>query len=239
MNRVIKVAFFVFAAFFFQNILAQNRLQDSVLITPADTSAALQDTVIASTGKIKFKVKVNSVQSDSTAVKHREPNRIVWMGAIAPGLGQILNHKYWKLPIVYGGFLTCAYAITWYGSRYTQYKNAYLAISDGNPKNDYLYLEILPTGTTVQDFGGEANFKNVLNTAQNSFRRYRDLSILISVGYYALTVLDAYVDAQLFDFDITPDLSMHISPNINTGSINSAGIRQTSNYGVLFSFNIK
>ena len=167
--------------------------------------------------------------SDTLRFKGADVNKVVWFGAIIPGMGQILNRKYWKLPIVYGGFLVCAYAITWNGTQYNSYKNAYRDIMDNNPKTNS-YLDLLPKGYTLENFpGGEAYLTQRLKSGQDRYRRYRDLSVLISVLYYGLTVLDAYVDAQLFNFDISPDLSMRVSPAV----INSAQIQSPKNTNAL------
>lgn len=155
-----------------------------------------------------------------------DPAKVVWMGAIIPGYGQIMNRKYWKLPLVYGGFLGCAYAITWNGSRYQSYKTAYRDIIDKDPQTNS-FIEILPRGYTVESFGGISTYTNVLKTGQDKFRRYRDLSIIFTVGYYAITLIDAYVDAQLFDFDISPDLTLRFQPTLiqNNGFSNTLGMQ--------------
>lgn len=141
-----------------------------------------------------------------------DPLKSVWMGAIIPGYGQIANRKYWKLPIVYGGFLGFAYAIGWNNSRYTSYKNGYRDISDSDPLTNY-HIKILPRGYTLETYpGGVSTYQARLKTGMETFRRYRDLSILLSVGYYALVLLEAYVDAQLYDFDISPDLVLNVVP---------------------------
>lgn len=154
-----------------------------------------------------------------------DPIKSVWMGAIIPGYGQILNKKYWKLPIVYGGFLGCAYAITWNSGMYNSYKTAYLDIHRYNNDENYRtivdkntsvvsFYQIIPKGYTISDFGSSADYENKLNSQQSFYRRYRDLSIIATIGFYALTLVDAYVDAQLYDFDISPDLSMHLQPTL-------------------------
>ena len=192
------------------------------------------------TTKLKLKTdSLNNVQqkptlsgvSDTlkTGVFKPDPVKVVWMGAIIPGYGQILNKKYWKLPIVYGGFMGCAYAISWNDGKYQTYKTAYRDIllyasdpvfkanADKNP-GSVSFLQILPKGYTVDNLGGVSGFTSILKTKQDGFRRYRDLSIILSVGYYALTLVDAYVDAQLSDFDISPDLSLRVQPTlINNG----------------------
>lgn len=149
----------------------------------------------------------------------KKPNaqRAVWLGAILPGAGQIYNQSYWKLPIVYGAFIGCGYAIGFNNTRYSSYKQAYRDIlSDEVLSTDPLrsYNAILPEGYTVDRMGGRATYTQTLQRYQNNFRRYRDLSIVATVVVYALSLVDAFVDAQLFDFDISPDLSLQIEPQI-------------------------
>ncbi len=151
-----------------------------------------------------------------------DPMKSVWLGAIVPGLGQIYNRKYWKLPIVYGGFLGCAYAISWNNGMYTDYKNAYRDIIDNDP-NTNSFMDILPEGYTIESLGGMSSYQQVLQTSMNTYRRYRDLSIVVTIGFYALTLIDAYVDAQLYDFDISPDLSLNVQPVIYKDEYNKHG----------------
>ena len=150
-----------------------------------------------------------------------DPMRAVWMGAIIPGYGQIYNRSYWKLPIVYGGFIGCAYAISYTGGRYSDYKTAYrdiyTDISAGTVSEDpsKSYIAILPEGYSLDYVGGANQWKQTLQSRQTQWRRYRDYCIVATIAVYALSLIDAYVDAQLFDFDISPDLSMSIEPAIN------------------------
>lgn len=160
---------------------------------------------------------VDSVRTEIVAKPQKfkpDPSRSIWMGAIIPGYGQIVNKKYWKLPIVYGGFLGFAYAISWNNSRYTSYKNAYRDILLDDRSNPVLtsYMDILPKGYTIDMLGGWDTYTATLKTRQDIFRRYRDLSIILSVGYYALVLVEAFVDAQMYDFDISPDLVLNVMP---------------------------
>lgn len=168
------------------------------------------------------------VHADSTAHNHRaaeptagewrpDPLRAVWMGLIIPGYGQIYNRSYWKLPIVYGGLMGCAYAISWTNGRYESYKEAYRDIStDTELSTDPTrsYNAVLPNGYTIASMGGRTTYTRYLQNQQNSARRFRDISIVATVVVYALSLIDAYVDAQLFDFDISEDLSVGITPEV-------------------------
>ena len=142
-----------------------------------------------------------------------DPVQAIWLGAVIPGYGQILNRKYWKLPIVYGGFLGCFYAINWNSNRFVSYKNAYLDITDGDDRTNS-YLEIIPPGYTIDSYGGTAAFTNLLKSGMDRARYNRDLSIIVTIAYYGLTLIDAFVDAHLYDFDISPDLSFKLRPSI-------------------------
>jgi hypothetical protein len=211
------------------SVSVQARVVDSIKVQlPKDTIARIFEKAVAP-------AKIVSA-SDSAKLKVFKPNpgKVVWMATIIPGYGQILNKKYWKLPLVYGGFLGCAYAISWNSNQYNSYKNAYLDLytynhSDINYKNavdknkaNVSFYQILPKGYTIADFQGYTEFEKTLKTRQDFYRRYRDLSIIATIGYYALTIIDAYVDAQLYDFDISPDLSMRVQPAlIKNGSGNN------------------
>lgn len=140
-----------------------------------------------------------------------DPIRAMWLGLVFPGGGQIYNRKYWKLPIIYGGFLGCVYALTWNTQMLHDYSQAYLDIMDSDP-NTKSYEKMLPIGYDIS--GREERFKNIFKNKKNFFRRNRDLSIFAFAGVYLLAVIDAYVDAELSTFDISDDLSLHLEPTI-------------------------
>ncbi|MDL2323020.1 DUF5683 domain-containing protein [Bacteroidales bacterium OttesenSCG-928-A17] len=174
------------------------------------------------------------------------PNKAVIYAAVFPGLGQIYNRKYWKLPLVYGSVIGCAYAITWNGGQYSGYKDAYsdfrYAINytgkpeDFDPKRnsweDYIYIMNINTTDLSDGSAWNSNtvnrFSQVLKSRRDRFRRYRDLSYIVSVGFYAIWIIDAYVDAQLFSFDISEDLSLNVQPVIlekTTVNKNTVGLQ--------------
>ena len=159
-------------------------------------------------------------QQDSVFFKKPDANKAVWLGVIFPGAGQIYNKSYWKLPIVYGAFMGCGYAINWTSNRHSNYKTAYLDlyndIQAGSVSEDpsKSYIAVIPDGYNLERVGGQDRWMNTLKNQQNIYRRYRDYSILATVVVYALSLVDAYVDAQLFDYDISPDLTLNVEPQI-------------------------
>lgn len=140
------------------------------------------------------------------------PKRALWLAIVLPGAGQVYNRKYWKLPIFYGGFVGCIYAMTWNNQMYHDYAQAYIDIMDNDPTTQS-YNNFLHLGTTITP-ANEERYKNIFKQRKDRYRRWRDLSIFTTIAVYALSVIDAYVDASLSDFDISDDLSLHIAPTI-------------------------
>lgn len=177
--------------------------QDSIYYQPDTTKASEED----------FKYYVD-------LTKKPDAVKAVWLGAICPGAGQIYNKSYWKLPIVYGAFMGCGYAVSMMQNRYSGYKRAYLDLYRDNEAGTVTedpsksYIAVIPEGYDLARVGGASTWMNTLKNRQSIYRRYRDYSILATVVVYALSLIDAYVDAQLFDYDISPDLSLYVEPQI-------------------------
>lgn len=139
------------------------------------------------------------------------PTTATWLALVIPGGGQIYNRKYWKLPIYYGGFAGCAYALTWNGKMYKDYSQAYKDAV--NEKWDSSSItDLLPPGYI--DKVSKTQLTETLRKRKDTYRRYRDMSIFAFIGVYLLSVIDAYVDAELSNFDISPDLSMKVEPAV-------------------------
>lgn len=176
-------------------------------------------------------LKAQSVPADSLqkVVNPKQwipnPTKATWLALVIPGGGQIYNRKYWKLPIFYGGFAGCAYALSWNNRMYKDYSTAYKDAANGNWDSTSI-TDLLPPGYKYS----ESQLMETLRKRKDTYRRYRDLSIFAFIGVYLLSVVDAYVDAELSNFDISPDLSMRVEPaiisNRMTGSSkNSVGVQ--------------
>ena len=138
---------------------------------------------------------------------------LLW--ALLPGGGQIYNRKYWKLPIVWGAFMTCYYSVTWNHRQYQDYHAAYRDLSSEDPSKNTSWLAFAPAGAKAEDYKTyQSTLKSTLKRGNDFYRRYRDLSILASILVYGLSILDAYVDAELYTFDISPDLSLRVAPEV-------------------------
>lgn len=187
--------------------------------------AAIADSIISENIKAENAV----IQKDSVkapkpkrdwATWHPQPKRALWLAIVLPGAGQIYNRKYWKLPIVYGGFLGCIYAMRWNNQMYKDYSQAYMDIMDNDP-NTQSYNKFLHLGATIDD-SNKSTYENLFKRRKDYYRKYRDLSMFCLIGVYALSVIDAYVDASLSEFDISKDLSLKVEPAVmnNHSSLN-------------------
>lgn len=183
---------------------------------------------VAITGEGEFSMENDSLYVfafDSTKIAYEQPEwverkfefvpdpkRAVWLSALFPGLGQIYNRRYWKLPIVVGGYLGLAYAMNWNSTMLKDYTNAYADIMDNDP-NTKSYMDFFPPSVKEENID-RTWLTNVLKNRKDYFRRNRDLCVICMVGVYLIAMVDAYVDASLAHFDISPDLSLDWAPTL-------------------------
>jgi hypothetical protein len=130
-----------------------------------------------------------------TYAQRYNPRKALLYAAVLPGAGQIYNKKYWKLPLVYGGFIATGYAINFYQDGYQQYKGELFDLLDSDE-----FLS--PSGFT----------EDQLRTIVDRYRRQRDFMIIVMAGVYVLQMIDAHVDAHLKEFDLNPDLHVRVVP---------------------------
>ena len=130
------------------------------------------------------------------------PKTAAFFSAAFPGLGQIYNNSQWKLPIIYGGFITMSYFINWNDKKYQQYRNA-------------LFDKINPTGIITNPLA-QVGSVDALRKGVNYFRRNRDYLMILTAGLYLLQIAEAHVEAHLMEFDISEDLSANIEPHIKS-----------------------
>lgn len=153
---------------------------------------------------------------DTAAFKPNSTRAVIY-SAMFPGLGQIYNRKYWKLPLVYGAFIGCYYAINWNNSQYTSYKKAFVDFNafTGGDETARFWKDYVPYSyPDIEEWTADqkSKFRSRLQSGKDYYRHYRDMSWVVTIGVYAICMIDAYVDAQLFDFDVSPDLSMRAAP---------------------------
>lgn len=158
-----------------------------LLISSHNSLAQVQD----STNQQANDTKVPSNQD----FKEHSPKKAALMSTFLPGLGQIYNKKYWKVPVIYAGEATLLYFYHWNNIRYIEYNKAYIDLVNGN----------------IADYKGVTS-SDRLKQAKDYYRRYRDLNIIGMFALYVLNIIDASVDAHLYHFDVSKDLSLSIQP---------------------------
>ena len=141
-----------------------------------------------------------SQKNDSLEVKYHSPHKATIYAMVLPGLGQAYNKKYWKIPVVYAGFATLAYFIFNNRNEYVKYRDAYDYVTQGDTlfpiNNEY-----------VNKYDQEQ-----LLSGRDYYRRNLEFTYILTGLWYIITVLDATVDAHLFDYDISNDLSLRFKP---------------------------
>lgn len=165
--------------------------------------------------------------TDSVLRKKHSPT-VAGCLSIIPGAGQIYNKKYWKLPIVYVSLGISSYFLFDFAHKMTQYKKEFINRRDGN-------ISLLrPEYAIYSD-------ENIL-ASKNTYRRRMEIAIAVTAILYVLNIVDAVVDAHLFFFDISDDLSMRVTPQINQNYYNSLVYQPNQtrfNYGMNLTLNFK
>ncbi|MBK8883493.1 MAG: hypothetical protein IPN67_14215 [Bacteroidales bacterium] len=170
-----------------------------------------------------------------------EPLKATMLAVALPGAGQIYNRKFWKIPVVYAGFGALFYTAGFNGKNYTTYMKAYQDFTDAIPQTDS-YLKLIPDNPEdydpvlhpdTYDPSSASYYQDGLLRMVDYYKRYRDLSYIGIAAWYLISILDANVDASLFDFDVTDNLDLSLAPVLMplpggyTGAGLSASIRLT------------
>jgi len=166
------------------------------------------DSIVSDTGSLikvtaeKEQVVKKSSKTDTAKIRLHSPKKAAWMSAALPGLGQIYNKKYWKVPVIYVGFGVIGYLGYNYYTKFNKYKDT------------YLYRSALDT--TVTDYFPEIMSKDILYENWNYYRRNFELTCIVGSLFYILNIIDASVDGHLYKFDISDDLSLKVEPEMNS-----------------------
>ena len=186
--------------------------QEDSILTALDSIAVADSKVLTADDTTSVMQSKKSRQKRDWTTWKPNPQRALWLALVIPGAGQIYNRKYWKLPLIYGGFMGCIYALSWNNMMYKDYSQAYLDIMDDDP-GTASYNKFLHLGVQI-DQSNEDRYKKLFKNRKDKYRRWRDLSFFAMLGVYALSVIDAYVDAELSEFDISKDLSLRVTPAV-------------------------
>ncbi len=218
-NSVIRFSYAMMAmilAISVKPLTAQEIPADTSLVTPLMVQPAMPmdvaDTVTVDVDNLAPD-SIPALPADSIPEKEiHSPKKAAIYSAVLPGLGQAYNRKYWKIPLVYGGFAAFGYFIDWNNDNYRISKNAYLDLTDTDENtNSFMNLKYIEyydlTNPTMVE-----RLKDGLIKRQDYYRRNRDLLVILTVAFYGLNIIDASVDAHFFDWDISDDLTMNLKP---------------------------
>jgi hypothetical protein len=147
------------------------------------------------------KITADTVIADSTLEKLHSPVKAAVMSICLPGLGQVYNKKYWKVPIIYAGLGVMTYFIVTNARYYSQYKKAYVESVNNDSTGQY------------QDLVNKYSAQDLLN-AREYYRRNLEMTCIITGVWYILNIVDAAVDAHLFTYNISKDISLKVDPVI-------------------------
>ncbi|MBC9796065.1 DUF5683 domain-containing protein [Sinomicrobium weinanense] len=159
---------------------------------------------------VENRVVIDSIIPEKHTIDPLSPSKAAFYSAILPGLGQIYNKRYWKVPLVYGAIGTGLYFYVTNKDQYHRYRNAYKRRLAGFNDDEFYNID----GTPNEDGSPDVSM-DALRRAQEYYQRYKDLSLLITIGLYALNIIDANVDAHLKQHNIGEDLTLRpmIIPN--------------------------
>ena len=172
----------------------------------------------------------DTVVIEMVAPEH-SPRKAALFSAALPGLGQIYNKKYWKVPIIYGGFMIMGYLVIWNNDQYQVYRRARIAVEAGQPDESPF--------ANAEDARLRRVDARSLGRAVDEARRDRDYTIILTAALYGFNIMDAIVDAHLIEFDVNPDLSFNLEPTAGSRLAYDHPVPSLPYAGVAFTVHIK
>jgi len=171
----------------FISLFLSSYAQEEITVIPDSTAVAdEQDTVLIESYSRRF-----------------NPRKALLFSAVLPGMGQVYNKKYWKVPIVYGGLMLGVYVVNTYQNQYLQYKSELFSLLNDN------------TLTTSESGFNQEQLRSIITKT----RRQRDYFSIITVIWYMLQIMDAHVDAHLKEFDLNPQLRVKVEPMVESDQL--------------------
>ena len=210
-GRLIPLFFFLFVIF----AMAQEENTNDKDLDSLQTSLK-EDGIVIQDSLFKKRKPINPLA----------PSKAAFLSAVLPGLGQIYNRRYWKVPIVYAVIGTGIYSYVYNDDLYDRFRAAFKRRQAGFKDDEFWDLRTPDDGMfpATPDLDQED-----LENQQDRFQRDRDLALLVTIAMYALNIVDANVDAHLKQFNVDEDLSFDIRPYLDVNPITN-----TPNYGVAF-----
>ena len=174
----------------------------------------VNDSILQTRDSIRVN-KNGKIITIASYAKRYQPRKALLYAAVLPGAGQVYNKKYWKLPLVYGGFYAITYGVVYYNNAYTKYKSELFGVLETKSATS-------PSGFTEEQ----------LRTIIDETRRQRDFFIIMDAFMYIIQMVDAHVDAHLKEFDLNPQLKVSLTPTVQQNALTGS----TSGFSLTFKF---
>ncbi|MDR1274347.1 MAG: DUF5683 domain-containing protein [Odoribacteraceae bacterium] len=192
-----------------------------IILSPAPGAASPRDTLVPSSAgggtfggtavaPVAFKAK-----------KSHSPRKATLMAMALPGLGQLYNDHWWKLPVLYGGAAAAVYGFSWNNRSYKTYRDAFVAYTRymnakaADPALPYPrpngWDKLFKPGGSAENINPQ-RFQDILKDRKNGFKRDRDMLLIVMGGIYVIQILDATVFAHFYEYEISEDLSLRVLP---------------------------
>ncbi len=196
-------------------------------------SAQDKDATATAKDSLKTDLKKEGIVVQDSIFEKRKPfnplapSKAAFYSAILPGLGQVYNKRYWKVPIVYAVIGTGVYAYTYNDDLYDRFRTAFKRRQAGFTDDEFYDVN----GDNAVGSAPDLDTGD-LERQQENYQRDRDLALVVTIAMYALNIIDANVDSHLKQFNIDEDLSMDVQPYLDLNPITN-----NPNYGITFTIN--
>ena len=215
MRKILKICFVAAIVLLFRSVdVAGQEPVDSVTVSKYTESDIIY---ISETTDL---TKIFPTDSLNIYLTH-SPAKAAIMSAVVPGLGQIYNKKYWKLPIVYLAIGISVERFIKFQNDFNRFRRAYIDINDNDPYTNYHKTIGFPSSYP------EDQMRQIITKRKDMLRTWRDYAIVAVVATYALNIIDANVDAHLMDFSLDDNISLNIQPCFLENDVKSKKIGLT------------
>lgn len=195
-----------------ESVETQSPTAGNPVVTPTQQSGKTPDGTKASSGELPFVKRM-------TRWFTRYPNSsVALICSIVPGGGQLYNQRYWKIPIVLSAMTAGVYAVTWNQRLYREYHTAYADLLSEHPLEHTSWQAFIPANADPSKYVTDGNLRSRLERGSKQYKESRDLSVVLTVALYLLSALDAYVDAELYYFDVSPRLTIDMGEELRDKS---------------------
>ena len=198
------------------------------IVTILTTSAQENDSIPQAKDSLAIDLKEKGIEVQEVVkqkpINPLAPSKAAFYSAVLPGLGQVYNKRYWKVPIVYAVLGLGVYSYKYNDDYYDRFRTAFKSRQAGFTDDEFYDIN----GDNAEGADPDLDMDD-LERQQENFQRDRDLALVITIAMYALNIIDANVDAHLKQFNVNEDLSLDVRPYLDLNAVTN-----DPNYGIAF-----